>query len=238
MSMNRFRLLAAMLCVGMSLVGALTIATAQAQLAAGDNWEAGKQYFLIDPPQPTTSGDKIEVTEVFSYGCPACNFAVASVEKLAKSLPPNAAINYVPASFNPSEDWLLFQRVFYTAQALGLGDKAHQAMFDAVWKTGELATMDKATNRLKQPQPSLDDVAKFFVRFGIKPEDFIATANSFAINTKMKQADAYIKACSVDVTPTLVVNGKYRLTTTSAGGDWNKTEQLILFLVHKESAAK
>jgi hypothetical protein len=42
----------------------------------------------------------------------------------------------------------------------------------------------------------------------------------------------------VDVTPTIVVNGKYRLTTTSAGGSWDKAEQLILFLVHKESAAK
>ena len=41
--------------------------------SAQDNWEAGKNYFLIEPPQATTTGDKIEVVEVFSYACPHCN---------------------------------------------------------------------------------------------------------------------------------------------------------------------
>jgi protein dithiol oxidoreductase (disulfide-forming) len=200
-------------------------------------WEAGKQYFLIDPPQPTNSGDKIEVTEVFSYGCPACNFAYAAMERLVKSLPANAAITYVPASFNPAEDWPLFQRTFYTAQALGISDKTHQAMFDAVWKTHELATMNADERSLKSPQPSLDDVAKFFVRFGVKPEDFVATANSFAVNTKMKRADAWIKTWGVDSTPTIIVAGKYRLTPASAG-DPDKMIQLVTYLIHKESGAK
>ncbi len=222
--------------VGVLVAGLFTFGAAQAQ--APHPWEAGKNYFLIDPPQPTKSGDKIEVTEVFSYGCPACNYSYPSVDKLIKSLPPNAAINYVPASFNPAEDWPLFQRTYFAAQALGLGDKAHHAMFDAVWKTHELATMEADGRSLKKTQPSLDDVAKFFVSFGIKPEDFVATANSFSVNTKMKQADAYVKATGVDVTPTIIVNGKYRLTTTSAGGDWDTAIQLILFLVNKESGGK
>ena len=114
----------------------------------------------------------------------------------------------------------------------------HHAMFEAVWKTHELATMNADGRTLKNPQPSLEEVAKFFVSLGIKAEDFTATANSFTINTKMKQADAYIKATGVDVTPTIIVNGKYRLTTTSAGGDWDKAQQLILFLVRKESGGK
>jgi thiol:disulfide interchange protein DsbA len=218
-------------------IGAFALAAAHAQ--APDTWEAGKHYFLIDPVVATRTPGKVEVTEVFSYGCPACNFSYSAVDKLAKSLPPNAVMNYVPASFNPAEDWPLFQRTFFTAQALGLPlEKTHHAMFDAVWKTHELATMNADGRTLKNPQPSLEDVAKFFMSMGIKPEDFSATANSFSINTKMKQADAYIKATGVDVTPTIVVNGKYRLTTTSAGGDWDKTSQLVLFLVNKESGAK
>jgi protein dithiol oxidoreductase (disulfide-forming) len=224
------------IAAGVLITGLFVVGAAHAQ--APGAWEAGKHYFLIDPPQPTQSGNKIEVTEVFSYGCPACNFSYPSVDKLAKSLPPNALMNYVPASFNPAEDWPLFQRTYYTAQALGLGDNSHHGMFDAVWKTHELATMEADGRTLKKPQPSLDDVAKFFVAFGVKPEDFIATANSFSINTKMKQADAYVKATGVDVTPTIIVNGKYRLTTTSAGGDWDKAIQLVLFLVNKESGAK
>lgn len=233
-----FRPAAAAVILSACLVGAFAPARAPAQTPAPSAWEAGKHYFLIDPPQPTQSGAKIEVTEVFSYGCPACNFSVAGVDKLAKSLPPNALLTFVPASFNPNEDWPLFQRTFFTAQALGLSDKTHHAMFDAVWKTHELATMNADGRGLKNPQPSLEDVAKFFVRFGVKPEDFTATANSFTINTRMKQADAYIKAAGVELTPTIIVNGKYRLTTTSAGGDWDKAEQLTLFLVRKESGGK
>ncbi len=219
------------------LIGTLSTFAAQAQQPAGDNWVAGKNYFLIDPPQPTTSGDKIEVTEVFSYGCPACNFFRGSADKLKKDLPPNAVMDYVPAAFNTAEDWPMFQRAYLAAKALGIAEKSHDAMFDQVWKTGELATTDKATNRLKQPQPSLEEAAKFYANYGVKPEDFIATANSFTINTKMKQADAYIKACGVESTPTIIVNGKYRLDPQSAGS-WDKVEPLVLFLVQKESAAK
>lgn len=217
-----------------ALTAALVGASAHAQVAVPE-WEAGKHYFLIDPAQPTTSGDKIEVTEVFSYGCPACNFSYVAVDKLRKDLPPNAVMNYVPASFNPAEDWPMFQRAYFASKALGIAEKAHDAMFDAVWKTGELATMDKTTNQLKKPQPTIEDAAKFYANYGVKAEDFVATANSFTINTRMKQADAYIKATGVDSTPTIIVNGKYRLTPKSAGGDWTKAEQLVLYLVHKES---
>lgn len=211
-----------------------------AQTAPTTQWQEGKNYFLIEPPQPTHSGDKIEVTEVFSYGCPACNAAHPYIDKLRKALPANAVMDFVPASFNPAEDWVMFQRAFYTAKALGLLDKTHDAMFDAVWKTGELATTDPVTRHLKHPMPSIEDAAKFYAKYGVKPAQFVATAKSFSINTRMKQADAYVKDCGVDETPTIVVNGKYRLTTRSAGGGWDsgKPQQLVLYLVNKESAGK
>jgi len=220
--------------VSITLLGAFSLASAQ---GAPAEWEAGKHYFLIDPVQATSSGDKVEVTEVFSYGCPACNVSYPYVDKLRKALPPNAVMNYVPAAFNPNEDWPMFQRAYFAAKALGVADKAHDAMFDAVWKTGELAIMDKATNGLKKPQPTIEDAAKFYANYGVKAEDFLATANSFTISTRMKQADAYIKATGVESTPTLIVNGKYRLTPQTAGG-WDKAEQLVLYLVRKESGGK
>ena len=127
----------------------------------------------------------------------------------------------------------MFQRAYFAAKALGIADKAHDAMFDAVWKSGELAIMDKATNALKKPAPTIEDAAKFYANYGVKAEDFVATANSFTINTRMRQADAYIKATGVDSTPTIIVNGKYRLTPKSAG-DWDKAEQLVLYLIRKE----
>jgi thiol:disulfide interchange protein DsbA len=217
------------------LAAALAVFSAAAVAqGAPTQWEAGKHYFVIDPPQPTQTPGKIEVTEVFSYGCPACNFAHTYIDNLRKHLPANAELDFVPASFNPGEDWVVFQRAYLTAKALGIAEKSHDAMFDAVWKTRELGIYD-ANNRIKNPLPSIEDVAKFYTQYGVKPEQFVATANSFTINTRMKQADAYVKATGVDQTPTIIVNGKYRLTTVSAGGGWDKAEDLVLYLVNKEA---
>lgn len=213
------------------------LAFAAGAYAADAPFEAGKNYFVIDPPVPTQSADKIEVTEVFSYGCPACNFAYPTINRIKKGLPANAVMNYVPASFNANEDWPMFQRAYFTAVALGIADKSHDAMFDAVWKSKELSTMNDDGRTLKKPQPSIEEAAKWYAQFGVKAEDFVATANSFSIGTNMKRADAYIKAAGVDSTPTIVINGKYRFTVPSAGG-FDQAEQLVHYLVDKESKAK
>src|SRR5688500_4019276 len=101
--------------------------------SAADTFEAGKHWFPVEPPQPTSTGDKVEVVEVFSYACPACNFFEPTMRKLEAALPPNAEVVHLPASFRPDEDWPVFQRAYYTAQALGILDKSHKAMFGAVW---------------------------------------------------------------------------------------------------------
>ena len=214
-------------------IALLGLSAAHAQPAS--EWRAGEHYFVIDPPVPTSSGDKIEVTEVFSYGCPACNFSYPSVDKLRKALPASAVLNFVPAAFKPDEDWPMFQRAYFAAKALGIADKSHDAMFDAVWKTDELAIFDKASKSYKKTMPTIEDAAQWYAKFGVKAEDFVAMANSFTINTRMKQATAWIKAAGVDVTPTIIVNGKYRLTTTSAGGSWDKAQELVLYLLKQES---
>jgi len=197
-------------------------------------YEAGKQYFLVEPPQPTTTGDKVEVLEVFSYACPACNACQLTANKIKSELPANAQMAYLPAAFRADEDWPVFQRAFFAAQALGLVDKTHDAMFDAVWKEGSLKISDPVSHKVVQPLPTIDDVAKFYAKYGVKAEDFVGTANSFAVNAKIKRADAQVKAYGVDSTPTIIVNGKYRLTSASAGG-WDKVPALVTYLVNLES---
>jgi len=202
-------------------------------------WVEGKNYFLIQPAQPTDHPDKIVVTEVFSYACPACNAFHPVMDQLVKGLPAGTVVTYVAAAFRPDENWPLFQRAFYTAKALGVADKTYDAMFDASWKTGELATYDLSSGRPK-PQaawPTLDDVAKFYAKYGIDPKQFIGVANSFSVNTQMKRADEIIKSYSTDGTPSIVVNGKYRLSPSSAGG-YPQTIELVNWLVAKEAAGK
>jgi thiol:disulfide interchange protein DsbA len=212
---------------------------AAAPFVDNGKWVEGKNYFVIEPAQPTSHPGKIEVTEVFSYACPACNGFHSTVDQIAKSLPSNAVMNYLPASFRPDENWPLFQRAFYAAQSLGLVDKTHDAMYDAIWKSGELASYDLKNGGLK-PQaawPTIDDVAKFYAKYGADPKEFAGIANSFTINTKMKRADDLMKAYGVDSTPTMIIDGKYRFTANSAGG-YAQSIELTQWLVSKEAAGK
>lgn len=203
-------------------------------------WVEGKNYFRIEPAQPkVTTTDKIEVTEVFSYGCPACNAFHPIVKELAKSLPSDAVMAYLPASFIPQENWPMLQRAYYAAQALGVDEKGNDAMYDAVWKTLALSAMNPAGNGLKPRDalPTIADAAKVYAKFGADPKEFVAVANSFSINTKMKRADELVKAYGVTGTPTIVVDGKYRFDVSSAGG-YSQAVELAKWLVAKEAAGQ
>lgn len=217
-------------------LGWVLIATAFT--AHGDSrWVAGENYFVINPAQPTgLPPGKIEVTEIFSYACPGCNRFYPVAERLQASLPANAVMHYLPASFRPDEDWEVFQRAYFAARQLGIDKRTHTAMFDAVWKSGELAVFDPDTQRVKRPAPTLADAAQFYAKVaGVEPETFIAVATSFAIDVNMRQADEWIRSCGVGETPSIVVNGKYRLNPVSAGG-YDQTIELVKWLVAQESA--
>jgi protein dithiol oxidoreductase (disulfide-forming) len=219
------------------LLGMLLLGTAPSAFSA-DNWVQGSNYFLIRPALPTSvAPGKVEVTEVFSYACPACNRFYPVVDRLRSALPANAELNFVAAAFRADEDWPMFQRAFYTAQILEIDRKTHDAMFDAVWKTGELAVFDPRTQRIKVPAPGIEDAARFYARVaGVKPETFISSASSFGVDVKIRQAEQYIRAAQVEETPTVLVNGKYRVTLGAAGGD-DQLIELVKYLVAQESPA-
>lgn len=216
---------------------ALAWVTVQAA-GATPEWTEGKHYFRIVPAQPTSVAEgKVEVTEAFSYGCPACSYYLPLVEKLEASLPPQAELTYVPASFIPREQWPLFQRAYLAAKLLKIDEQTHVAMFDAVWGNGELAVVDRQTRRLIDPPPDIADVAAFYARVtDVTEEDFLAAAKSFSVALDMKRADQWIKDCRIDQTPSFVVNGKYRTYIKAAGGN-DELIQLINWLVTKESGA-
>ena len=216
----------------------LAVATLLLPLAApAATWTEGIHYVRVTPPQQTTvPAGKVEVMEVFSYACPACNAFQPVIEKLRSTLPPQAQVVFLPAAFNPQEDWPMFQRAFFAAQALGIAERTHQAMFDAVWKTGELG-VTTAGNRLKDPLPSLADAARFYARVaGVDPQKFLAMANSFAIDSKVRAADAQILAMHVESTPTLIVNGKYRVIRDSLQTN-DQVMELVRFLMARESGS-
>jgi protein dithiol oxidoreductase (disulfide-forming) len=211
------------------------IATLLPTTGSAQQWVEGKHYFRIQPAVRTSvPPGKIEVAEAFSYGCPACASFHPLEKQLKAALPANAQYIYMHASFNSAESWPMFQRAYITAQAMGVADKAHDAMFDAIWKTGELAVADQKTQRLKNPQPTLEQVAKFYSRTaGIKAEEFLSVSKSFTVATAINRTEAWLRAARIDSTPTIVVNGKYRVTATSAGGV-KELLALVDYLVKQE----
>jgi protein dithiol oxidoreductase (disulfide-forming) len=221
----------------MSRVAALILSTLLlAPASYARSFVEGTDYILLAPAQATTvPAGKVEVMEVFSYGCPACNSFQPVMSALKRALPANAQLVLLPAAFNPAEDWPMFQRAYFAAQFLGIAERTHQGIFDAVWKTGELAISDPSTHRLKNPLPTIEDAARVYARLaGVKPETFVATANSFSVDMKMRAADAEMTAMQVESTPTLVVNGKYRVNRDALTSN-DELIELVKYLVTRES---
>lgn len=220
---------------------ALLLASAGAAFAqAPQQWVQGKNYFAIPNPAPTNHPDKVVVTEVFSFGCPVCNRFEPYINKLKAELPKGAVVEFMPASWNPGEDWPVLQRAYFAAKALGVDEKSHGAMFHEIWDpSGTLNTYDLAVGRPKPAAqlPTIPDIAKFYAKYGVKPADFIATANSFAVNLEMKRADQQIMAWGVGGTPTIIIDGKWRADQISAQGQ-QQLFDLTVYLVNKELAAK
>ena len=221
------------LMLGMLVAASLSLTSVT---RAQGPWIEGKNYFLIDPPRPTSVGlGKVEVTEVFSYGCPACNVFVPTMHQLKRELPANAFLDYLPAAFNPSEDWPMFQLAFITAQTLGVAESMHDAMYDAVWKTNELAVLEPGSERIKSHLPTIEDAARFYnSHAGVPVDKFVSTAKSFAVDVKVRSTETAIQAYKVDRTPTIIVNGKYRLHVQSAGSP-EQLVDLVKWLVAKET---
>lgn len=210
---------------GVLLAGLLFVsfaAAAEKSVPPTTSWEVGKNYFLIDPPQPTASGDKIEVLEVFSYACPHCAHFQPYAEQLKQSLPAYASYAYMPAVFNA--EWEPSARAFYTAQSLGVLDQTHQALFDAL-------------HRDHIPLRTIDDLAGFYAQHGVDKAKFLAESASFEVESKLSRANEIVKKDGIDGTPSVVVNGKYRVTNASAGG-YPQLLELVDWLVKKEHASK
>lgn len=173
----------------------LTAATAQAQPTP---WQEGRHYARISTPQPTNvPAGKIEVVEIFSYACHACDAFQSFVDGWLARKPDNVVFTYMPADFNAG--WPLMARAYYVAEALGLHQQTHQLLFDRNFK-------------LKKPLRTEEDVITLLVEAGGKPEQVRKAMTSVGIQTRLAQAHRRQVAYQLDSTPTLVVNGKYRIS--------------------------
>ena len=184
--------------------------------------EAGKTYVELSNPVPVSVPGKIEVVELFWYGCPHCYAFEPTINPWAEKLPSDVNFKRIPAMFGGP--WDAHGQLFLTLEAMGVEHKVHNAVFEAIQKQGK---------RLTKP----DEMADFVATQGVDKDKFMATFNSFAIQGQIKQAKELAQKYGVQGVPTLIVNGKYRFDLGTAGGPeavLNVADQLIA----KERAAK
>lgn len=205
-----------------SLALILAVFAAPAALAQA-LFQEGVHYFRIAPAQPTSTGTKVEVVEVFSYACPACALFQPALNGWKKRMPATAQFVRTPAAWNPT--WETLARAYYAAEALGVLEQAHDKMFQALHV--ERAALGSA-----------EQIAAWYEKTtGVKAADFLATMRSFAIETRIKRSKQTVPRYGVDSTPTMVVAGKYRITGQSAGG-YDQLFAIIDYLVATEARAK
>ena len=181
---------------------------------------AGKDYVAVTPPQPTESGNKIEVIEFFSYACPHCSTLEGPLTAWLKKKGADVELKRVPTVFH--ESWAPYARLYYTLEAMNLVDKLHGEVFKAI---------HDQKMKLQDPKTMADWVAKK----GVDPKKFTETYNSFAVQSRTKLSNDMSRRYSVEFTPALIVNGRFLTgpSMTSAGPtvDYNRffavVDQLI-----------
>ena len=182
---------------------------AQQNLPTG-KWQAGRHYRVVSPPQATgVSADKVEVIEIFWYGCGACFVLDPYLETWKKSKPAHVEFVRVPVTWNAGAK--LHARLYYTLQALKQDDRLHTKVFDSIHRGGNgLLGRDEGST-----MPVMLAWAK---QNGIEEKAFTDAWNSMWVNTRLRQADETVRRYRAEGTPFMVINGKYTTDVGSAGG--------------------
>jgi len=174
----------------------------------GGRWKPGVNYDPIVPAQPTSAAaGKVEVIEVFWYGCPHCYALEPQVTKWLKSKPDYITFVRVPVMWGPVHQ--AHARLYYTLVELHRTDLFEKAV-DTIHRDNNALVANSADATL-----NLDTT--FAVANGIKAEDFTRAYNSMAVNLDLQRAQDLTERYNITGVPTMVVNGKYSTDVGKAG---------------------
>ena len=184
---------------------------------------AGRDYIEIPNGRPLERAEgMVVVEEFFNYICPACNaFEPLFVAWQAKQ-PAYVKVAHVPATFRA--DFVPYAKAYYAAQALGLVEKTHRAVYEAIHI--------KRAIPAEGDRPDEEKIAAFYAGFGVSKDEFLSAMRSFGVLTKVNRATEHMQKSRVPATPTLVVNGRYMIR----GATWDDSLRIASFLIEKERA--
>ena len=159
-------------------------------------------YQKLPAPQPTSDPDRVEVVEVFWYGCPHCNRFQPYLEAWTETLPDHVRFVRMPAIFN--DLWDLHARAYYIAEALGVLDEIHPLIFAAIHDEGRSLA-------------SMEALRDFFVAHGVAAADFDRHAKSFSVRTGVQRSLVMQSRYGLRGVPALIVNGRFLVSGATAG---------------------
>ena len=189
--------------------------------ASNANFLAGQHYHEISPAVSTNVGaGKIEVLELFWYGCPHC----FEFEKYLKSWKQEKADNIefvrMPAILN--RGWAPHARAFYALETMGEIDRLHPIIFEAIHEQGR---------RLRD----MDSMARFLSQHGIDQDEFKKAYDSFYVEAKIKRSNQLVREYGSSSVPNIIVNGKYRSSAGDAGS-YDRLLELVDYLAQQEAS--
>ena len=201
-----------------TLLGASALGlSSQAWSAQPSKFLEGINYQKL--PKPVSIDPyKKKVVEVFFYGCPHCYHLEPSLNQWLKTKPKDVHFERMPAVLD-NPNWVFMARVFYTAKALGILDKFHEAYFDAIQRDGKRIF-------------DIETLANYCEQFGVKHNDYVQMFKSFKVDQMVQKAKILTKEYGVDGVPAVIVNGKYRTDVPMAEGK-PQLWQLVTELTNK-----
>lgn len=175
--------------------------------------------------KPQAPSNKVEVVEMFWYGCPHCFKLEPSVKKWRKTIPQDVVFTSIPAAFN--ERWAIHARAFFAAESLGLHDATHEVLFKALHEQGRRLNTE-------------DALVRFFASEGIDGDKFREKMRSKEVKAKVNMAKSLGKRYGLTGVPSLIVDGQYRvlLDHIKSYGELFEIVDFLVDKVRKDRSAK
>jgi thiol:disulfide interchange protein DsbA len=173
---------------------------------------AGRDYTVIDPPQPTDDPERIEVVEFFSYACPHCNELNPLIQEWAEDLPRDVLFTRIPVNFNPF--YGIMARLFYTLEATGDLARLDAPLFAAIHEEGQKLVSEKS-------------IADWAVSQGVDARRFSEAWKSFTVDARLRRADQLARNHHIRSVPAIVVDGRYLIGGKSLQELLTLTDQVV-----------
>ena len=204
----------------------------EAPSSANNQYKSGVHFQELGTPLRTLSGDKVEVAELFWYGCGHCYNFEPVLNNWKKTLPESANLVKIPGSWRKEH-----AKVYYVGEMLGVSDKAHGKVFEAIHN-------DPNGRRATQVLTKEKEIKSFYTAFGVSENDFDKEFNGGSVKMALSFADSNIRSLSQQMakvgvkvsTPSMIVAGKYYVTMSSDVPDFKSMLKVTDYLIAMESA--